>query len=117
MLRILADENFRDAIVRGIIRKKSNFDIVRARDLGLLGIDAPELLSRAAEEARILLTHDRSTIPDFAFDRLDQGLPRPGVFVLGSRFPTRDAIEEILLIDSCSDQAKWDGRVIHLPLA
>jgi predicted nuclease of predicted toxin-antitoxin system len=116
MLHILADENFRDVIVRGILRRSPDCDIIRARDLGLLGELDPEVLARAADEGRILLTHDASTIPDFAYDRLGLGLPMPGVFILGNRFPTGPAIEHILFIDACSDQEEWDGRVVHLPL-
>ena len=46
--------------------------------------------------------------PDFA--------DMPGVFVLSDRLPIGQAIEEILLIDECSEQAEWSGRVVYLPL-
>ena len=40
----------------------------------------------------------------------------PGVFVLNDRFPVGRAIEEILLMDVCSEQAEWEGIVAYLPL-
>jgi len=40
----------------------------------------------------------------------------PGMFVLNDRFPVGQAIQEILLIVACSEQAEWSGLVIHLPL-
>jgi hypothetical protein len=40
----------------------------------------------------------------------------PGVFVLNDRMPVRQAIDELLLIDTCSEQAEWSGLVLYLPL-
>lgn len=40
----------------------------------------------------------------------------PGVFVLNDRIPVRQAIDELLLIDSCSEPAEWEGLVLYLPL-
>lgn len=62
------------------------------------------------------MTHDRATMPDYACERLASGARMVGLFVLDDRFPVGKAIEEILLLNSCSDQAEWDGRVVRLPL-
>jgi hypothetical protein len=40
----------------------------------------------------------------------------PGVFVVSDRLSIGQAIEEILLINEYSEQAKWNGRVVYLPL-
>ena len=52
---------------------------------------------------RIVLTHDRATMPDFAYDRIIVGQQMPGVFVLNDRMPIQQAIDELLLIDECND--------------
>ena len=39
-----------------------------------------------------------------------------GLFIVNDRFPVGRAIEEILLIDACTEQAEWSGRAVHLPL-
>jgi hypothetical protein len=39
-----------------------------------------------------------------------------GVFILNDRFPVGQAIEEILLMVACSEQAEWIGRAVHVPL-
>jgi predicted nuclease of predicted toxin-antitoxin system len=62
VLRFAADENFNNDIVRGLLRRKPNLDIVRVQDVGLAGADDPTILEWAAREGRILLTHDVSTI-------------------------------------------------------
>lgn len=62
MLRFAADENFNNDIVRGLLRRKPNLDIVRVQDVGLAGADDPTILEWAAREGRILITQDVSTI-------------------------------------------------------
>jgi predicted nuclease of predicted toxin-antitoxin system len=115
-MRLASDENFNGEIVRGLFRRFPDIDLVRAQDVGLMGEDDPTVLEWAASQGRILLTHDRATIPDFAYERLANGLPMPGVFVIGNRFPVGQAIEEILLVLSCSTAEDWDAVVCHLPL-
>jgi len=58
MIRFLADENFNHQIVRGILRQNSQIDVVRVQDVGLSGVDDPAVLAWAAQEGRIVLTHD-----------------------------------------------------------
>jgi predicted nuclease of predicted toxin-antitoxin system len=58
MLRPLADENFNSDIVRGLLLRQPNLDIARVQDVGLAGADDPEVLAWAAENNRIVLTHD-----------------------------------------------------------
>ena len=41
MLLLLADENFNYDIVRGLLRKKPETDIVRLQDVGLSGAGEP----------------------------------------------------------------------------
>lgn len=38
MPKLLADENFDNTIVRGLLRRKSDVDILRVQDVGLSGI-------------------------------------------------------------------------------
>src|SRR5450432_370161 len=73
-------------------------------------------LNWAAENNRIIVTHDRATMPDFAFERIDAGREVPGVFVLNDLMPVGQAIGEILLVIECSEQSEWSNRVVHLPL-
>jgi predicted nuclease of predicted toxin-antitoxin system len=116
MLKLLADENFNGDIIRGLLLRQPDLDIIRVQDVGLAGRNDPDVLAWAAENRRILLTQDRASMPDYAFERVIAGEPMVGVFVLHDRFPTGDAIREILFVVACSDQAEWDRRVVYLPL-
>jgi hypothetical protein len=116
MLRLLADEDFNGNILRGLLLRAPSIDVVRVQDIGLAEADDPRVLSWAAENDRIVLTHDRATMPAHAYERVVAGERMAGVFALHSRFPVRFAIEEILLLNECSEQMEWANRVVYLPL-
>ena len=116
MLRLLSDENFNGDIVRGLLLQRPDFDVVRVQDVQLAGAEDPEVLAWATNENRIVLTHDRATMPDHAYLRLAAGEAMAGVFVLSDRLPVGRAIQELLMMNECSEQAEWVGVVVHLPL-
>ncbi len=115
-MRLLADENFNGDIVRGLLLREPDLDIVRVQDVGLAGVDDPDVLAWAAGNNRIVLTHDRATMSDYAYDRVAAGEGMAGVFILNDRLPVGRAIEEILLLVACTEQAEWNGRAVHVPL-
>src|SRR5437899_2253174 len=116
MLRFAADENFNGAIVRGLLRSRPTLDLVRVQDIGLAGMKDPDLLAWAAREQRVVLTHDVTTLRQFAEDRVGAGLPMPGVFEVGEHLSIREAIEDLLLIAECSQEGEWEGQSRFLPL-
>ncbi|NEQ04769.1 MAG: hypothetical protein F6K37_01835 [Moorea sp. SIO4E2] len=116
MLSLLSDENFNGDIVRGLFLRQPNLDLLRIQDVGLREVDDPAILAWAAINGRILITHDRATMPDFAYNRLVSGESMAGIFVVNDRMPIRQAIDELLLLIDCSEQAEWKGIVLYLPL-
>lgn len=67
MFRLLADENFDNDILRGVLRRRPGLDFVRVQDVGLIGAQDPEILQWAADEGRILYPrrghHDHVRLP------------------------------------------------------
>jgi len=116
MLRLAADENFNNNIVRGLIRRQPELDIVRVQDVGLCGADDPTVLAWSAQEGRVLLTHDVATITKYAYDRIRVGKPMPGVFEVSRSISIGRAIDDILLLVECSLAGEWEGQVRYLPL-
>ena len=116
-VRLLADENFSGSIVRGLLRRHPEIDLVRVQDVGLAGLDDPTVLAWAANEGRILLTHDRQTVPRYAYDRVVAGLRMPGVFVGDLDLNVQQAIDDLILIATCSEAPEWEGQVRYLPLS
>lgn len=80
-MRLLADENFSGDIVRGLLLRRPHVDLIRVQDAGLEGMEDADVLAWAADNDRIVLTHDRSTMPAFAYTRVEAGEKMPGIFV------------------------------------
>ena len=116
MIRLAADENLNNDIIRGVLRRQPELDIVRIQDVGLSSADDPVVLEWAAQEQRVLLTHDVSTITKYAYERVRAGKPMPGVFEIGRTVPIGRAIEDVLLLAECSLDGEWEGQVRYLPL-
>lgn len=116
MLKLAADENFNNDILRGLLRRKPRLDIVRIQDVGLSGADDPTVLAWAADEARVLLTHDVATITSYAYKRVQAGKSMPGVFEVALGAPIGVLIEDILLLAEYSLEGEWEGQVRYLPL-
>ena len=64
----------------------------------------------------MLVTHDVTTMSQFALERIDADLPMPGLFEVSQDVSIGRAIEEILLLVNCSLDAEWQGQIIFLPL-
>jgi hypothetical protein len=116
MLRLAADENFNNDVVRGVRRRNPAVDIVRVQDVGLSAAVDVAILEWAAQSGRVLLTHDVTTMTRYAHERVREGKPMPGVFEVGRHVPIRIAIEEIVLLAECSLDQEWEGQVRYLPL-
>jgi hypothetical protein len=97
VLKLLTDENFDGDIVRGMLRRLPDLDLVRVQDVGLAKTPDPAILAWAAGEQRILLTHDRDTVPGFAYDRVRGGERMLGVFLVSDQMPKGQAIDQLLL--------------------
>jgi hypothetical protein len=111
----LADECFDNDIIRGLLRRSPDFDLVRAQDISeVAGRDDETLLAWAGKNGRVVLTHDLATmVPAFQL----QGHPELTAIVLvPDSLPIGQVIEEVLLLDHCSSESDWTAGVIYLPL-
>jgi hypothetical protein len=74
------------------------------------------VLEFAAEEERILVSHDVSTMPIHFAEIMTQRASSPGVILLPQSMPIGDAIDEIILIWAASDASEWRNKISWLPL-
>jgi hypothetical protein len=116
MISLLADENLDGNIVRGVLRRVRGVDIVRVQDVGLTGADDPTVLAWAADQGRVLITHDVETVTRFAFERIDTGLPMPGVIEIVALASIGKAVEDLALILECLTDDDLGNRVLYIPL-
>lgn len=103
-------------IVRGLLRRKPDLDIVRVQDAALSGKTDPIVLEWCANDGRVLLTHDVSTITKHAYERVAAGKSMPGVFEVPRGMHIGEAIDDVLLLAECSLDGEWEGQIRYLPL-
>jgi hypothetical protein len=116
MLRLLIDQDLDHDILRGLLRRVPDLDAITAYEVGKGQATDPELLAWAAEAGRVLVTHDRRTMPSHAARRLAAGDDISGVIIVSRRVPINTAIQELEIVVLCSDQHEWRNLVLHIPL-
>ena len=117
MLRLVSDADVHGAILRGLRRRLPMIDLVRVQDVLPEGTPDPEVLAWAASENRILVSNDRNTMVEFAYQRATDGEPTPGLVVTSNGQSIGSAIEQILLIIECMSEEEIRNQVVvYLPL-
>jgi predicted nuclease of predicted toxin-antitoxin system len=116
VIEILVDQNFNEDIVDGLTRRDAALEFTYARDEGLAEADDPTILEWAATHGLVLLTHDRKTIPSFAYARVASGLPMPGVFLVSADMPVGKAIQELLIAVHCLSPEECKDSVTYFPM-
>lgn len=91
-------------------------DVLTIQQAGIRGLPDPDVFAWAAEEGRILLTHDAKTMTGPAYARVAEGLPMPGLVVIAQSVPIRDAVEALMLFDGASVEGEWEGQIVRLPI-
>ena len=91
-------------------------DFLYANEANLVGVPDPEVLALAAEQDRILVSHDFQTMPRHFGDFLQARGSSPGVLLVPQYLPIGDAIEELVLIWAATDAEEWKDRILRIPL-
>jgi predicted nuclease of predicted toxin-antitoxin system len=116
VILLLADENFNGRILSGLFGREPGLDLIHVRDVGLATTPDSTILEWAAAQGRVLLTHDRKTIPSFAYARVMAGRPMPGVFLVSDDMPIGLAIDEVRLAVSCLTPEECRDAVRYFPI-
>ncbi len=116
MLSLLIDENLNHRILRGLVRSVPHLDYAVAQDTGLKGAADLRLLAAAADQGRILVTHDVNTIPKHAYERVIGGFSMPGVIAVPDDLSIGQAISDLGLLVECCQPSELVNMVLWLPL-
>jgi len=82
---------------------------------GLRGTPDPALLELAAQEGRIVITHDRGMMLRHFTDRLHAGQPCSGIFVVPQDAALGEITESLLLVWAASQAEEWRNQIVYLP--
>ena len=115
-IAFLVDQNFNGDIVDGLTRRDATLEMTQVWHVGLAAAPDAVILEWASTHGLILLTHDRNTIPPFAYARVAAGLLVPGVFLVNSDMPTSQAIDELLIAPDCLSADECKNLVRYFPI-
>lgn len=113
--RFQADADLNQKIVLGFRRREPAGDFLDAAQGHVVGVSDPEVLAQTARLGRILVSHDRNTMPRH-FARFVEHNSSPGLLIIGQHLEIGLAIEDLLLIWTASEAEDWIGRIGFLPL-
>jgi len=113
--RFQADADFNHKIVAGLKRREPAVDFRDARAGGVIGVPDPEVLAKAAESGRVLVSHDRKTMVAH-FARFVESQTSPGLILVPQDLDIGSAIEDLLVVWAASESEEWFNRVEFLPL-
>lgn len=114
-VRYQADADLNQVIVTGVLRREPTIDFQTAFAAGLECVKDPEVLAIAAQQGRILVSHDRKTMP-LEFAEFITANQSSGVIIVSRKLPIEVVIEELLLIWAASSTEEWVNRIAKLPL-
>ncbi|MEA5421054.1 DUF5615 family PIN-like protein [Spirulina sp. CCNP1310] len=110
-----ADADLNQAIVTGVLRREPTIDFQSAFVAELEGVKDSEVLAIAAQQGRILVSHDRRTMPS-EFAEFITNHQSSGLIIVSRKLSIELVIEELLLIWAVSDVEEWIDRIAKLPL-
>ncbi len=114
-VRLQADADLNQIILLATIRREPAIDFQTAMTADLAGVADTQVLARAATDGRVLVTHDRKTMPRH-FAEFIARQNSPGLLVIPQSLSVAAAVEELILIWSASDADEWINRICILPL-
>jgi hypothetical protein len=114
-IRFQADADLKHAIVAGTLRRIPSLDFRRAEAVPLEGLADPIVLTLAAEEGRVLVSHDVNTMAGH-FQEFIQKQNSPGLILIPQiGISVGQAIESLVLLWEVLDAADLENRVCVLP--
>jgi hypothetical protein len=114
-LRFQADADLNESIVKGVLRREPTIDFKTATAARLRSLPDVDVLTNAAEEGRVLVSHDRKTMPR-AFGDFIRAKPSPGVILVSQKTDVLSVIEWLVLAWTVTEAAEWENRIFTIPL-
>ncbi|MGH9837198.1 MAG: DUF5615 family PIN-like protein [Blastocatellia bacterium] len=113
-IKYQADADLRQPIVDGVLRREPLIDFKSANEANLEGVPDPEVLAKAADEGRVLVSHDVHSLPGH-FIGFIATRTSPGVILINQNLPYSLAIEGLIRLWLTDDAENWENALSFLP--
>jgi len=115
-IRFQADNDLKRIIVDATLRHEPRIDFRTAHAARLDGLDDEAVLRLAASESRILVSHDKRTMPVALASLIASGGTSPGVLlVIPQSAPIREVVETLILIWRDDRADDWRNMILKVP--
>ena len=114
-VRFQADADLNEILLKATLRREPRIDFQRAHVAGLVALGDQQVLTIAAREGRVLVTHDRKTMPKY-FAKFIERETSSGVIVVPQKLAVSIAVEDLILIWGATESDEWINRIQSLPL-
>lgn len=116
-IRFLLDEHMPRRLVIALKRHEPAIDVLHIGDEGAPPNSTPDsdILIYCEEERRMLVTNNRSTMPDHAADHFAAGRHHWGILETKDDMSLAQLIEQMLMFWGASEAEEWVDRVEYLP--
>lgn len=112
--RFQADENLNIRILAGLLRRQPALDFQTAKAARILTLSDFDVLTSAARDGRILVSHDQHTMPAH-FRRFVAEKTSSGLLIVSQQAALGETIEQLLTVWAASDAEEWINRMEFLP--
>ena len=111
-----ADNDLKRIIVDATLRREPRIDFQIAQAARLDDLDDEAVLRLAASHSRILVSHDKRTMPKALASFVASGGTSPGVLlVIPQNVPIGDVVETLILIWADDRADDWRNLIAKIP--
>jgi|SRR5436853_1360244 len=114
-LRFQADADLKEPIVLAVKRSVPEIDFKTATEASLESLEDPVVLGIAEQEGRVLVSHDRRTMP-YHFGEFISNRESPGLIIVSQRMSIAIVAEELVMIWATTEADEWVNQIKSLPL-
>lgn len=114
-LRYQADADLNERIVTGVLRREPSIDFQTASQAGFWSLSDQEVLELSAQQGRVLVSHDRKTMP-VHFARFLERQNSPGLLIVSQKADMGVVIDDLILLWVATEAEDWINQVCPIPL-
>jgi hypothetical protein len=115
-VRFQADNDLKRLIVDATLRREPRIDFQIAQAARLDHLEDEAVLRLAASESRILISHDKRTMPQALASFVGSGGTSPGVLlVIPQSARVREVVEPLILIWADDRAYDWTNLIAKIP--
>ncbi len=115
-IRFQADNDLKRIIVDATLRREPRIDFQTAQAARLDDLDDEAVLRLSAAQSRILVSHDKRTMPKALTSFVASGGVSPGmVLVIPQSAPIREVVETLVLIWADDRESDWQNLLVKIP--